>query len=102
MSLQVSIIQAFSGSVPIYIPLRNYESIGSLEKFVELQLQNELDVRVPFNRFIDFLRQNKLVLLLDGFDEMGQQVDQEKRRSNFEELLPLLLASPTRRSNFEE
>jgi predicted NACHT family NTPase len=83
-----------SDSVPIYIPLRNYESVSSLEKFVELQLQSELDVRVPFSRFVDFLRQNKLLLLLDGFDEMGQQVDQEKRRSNFQELLPLLAASP--------
>jgi hypothetical protein len=83
-----------TGPVPVYIPLRNYESVGSLEKFVELQLQSELDVRVPFNRFVDFLRQNKLLLLLDGFDEMGQQVDEQKRRLNFEELLPLLLASP--------
>jgi uncharacterized protein YjbI with pentapeptide repeats len=82
------------GPIPVYIPLRNYESIGALEKFIEVQLQNELDVRIPFNRLLEFLRQGKLLLLLDGFDEMGQQIDKEKRRSNFAELLPLLIASP--------
>jgi uncharacterized protein YjbI with pentapeptide repeats len=83
-----------TGPIPVYIPLRNYESVGSLEKFIEVQLQTELDVRVPFSRFLEFLGQGKLLLLLDGFDEMGQQVDQKKRRANFEEILPLLMASP--------
>ncbi len=83
-----------SALVPIYIPLRNYESVGSLEKFVEAQLQNELDIHVPFKKFLEFVTQGRLLLLLDGFDEMGQQVDKERRRANFEQLVPLLLASP--------
>jgi hypothetical protein len=82
-----------SALVPIYMSLRNFEQVGHLERFVEDRVEQELGLRLTYHRFVELLRRGTFVLFLDGFDEMGRQIDAETRRHHFQALLPLLLES---------
>lgn len=73
----------FSSIIPIYIPLRDYSRSFDVRSMVTDHLVNAYSLRTDFATFQMLLERGKLLLILDGFDEMAQMVDTETRRQHF-------------------
>lgn len=86
-------IKSGSGRIPIKIPLRDFESTGAIDRFAEQQFRSIFNSSFSFQTIIQLLQSDRFVLMLDGFDEMGQQVNPRTRRHHFEALSPLIFAS---------
>ena len=82
-----------SAQIPVLLALRNYGETNDIEKFIETQIQNELDIRISYHQFTRFLKTGRILLFLDGFDEMSQKVDKTTRILNFEKLLSFIIES---------
>jgi len=80
--------------IPLFISLRDFESFGSIDIFVKEKLKEEIGIEISYNKFINLLKEGRFLLLLDGFDEMGQRIDSKVRFENFENLIPIISASP--------
>jgi uncharacterized protein YjbI with pentapeptide repeats len=83
--------------IPLLIKLGNYARLekGSIQTMVTDFLVNECDLKTNYSTFQKFMKAGKLLLLLDGFDEMAMQVDQKIRVRNFE-LLAELAVEPNK------
>jgi uncharacterized protein YjbI with pentapeptide repeats len=79
--------------IPLFLPLRNFDAIGSLEPFLEHAVRQELGITVPYRLIKQYASEGRLLLLLDGFDEMGRLIDAAVRRASFQKLLPILMAA---------
>ncbi|MBW7992680.1 MAG: NACHT domain-containing protein [Planctomycetes bacterium] len=83
-------IENYSELRPVLFLLRDYHKCGSLEALVIHTLRREFNCDVPPTVFWRFAAEGKLVILLDGFDEMSPQVDGSKRVGNILLLARLL------------
>jgi len=74
------------GRVPIYVDLRRYTAALSLKQIV-LDLLDRHEVRVASYAAFEYLgREGRLLLILDGFDEMASRGNPELTLRNFREL----------------
>lgn len=70
--------------VPILIHLKNFtHALHDLRYLITSHLVNELNTDGRYAAFIRLLRRGKIILLLDGFDEMAMAVDETTRDHNF-------------------
>jgi uncharacterized protein YjbI with pentapeptide repeats len=72
--------------LPIRIDLRNADREFSLEGLILTHLSRVGLVRTSFDVFMYLLAQGRIVLILDGFDEMAARVTPAVTRKNFFEL----------------
>ncbi len=75
-----------TGIIPVRIELKNYRETLSYEKMLVNHLL-EHKVNTTNDEAFDFLlRTGEVLLILDAFDEMAVQVNEEVTKSNFDEL----------------
>jgi hypothetical protein len=73
--------------VPLYIPLRDYTKAGSLPVLFSDFFFRKHKIYIPgYDVFEELNRMGKLLLILDGFDEMAARVDRQKMINHFWEL----------------
>ena len=75
-----------SSRIPLYIPLHVYDRIGGATGVGTLLtdcLAKNYDVDASRRALKKLMEAGKLLLILDGFDEMYQKVDAKTRKDNF-------------------
>jgi hypothetical protein len=75
--------------IPLLIPLRRFYEAPNHEELIRQFFLQECGVNIQYALFQDFLEKGRLLLLLDGFDEMGAKSDPIIRKSNYLKLAPL-------------
>jgi len=78
---------------PILFYLKEYHRLRSLNEFITYTLFREFNRDISLQLFWDLAASGKLLLLLDGFDEMSPQLDAKKRSQLLLDLNPLLTCS---------
>lgn len=84
--------------IPVYVPLKWYADLGDeggVKALVTTYLVNDQGVSTDYKAFVALMKAGKLLLILDGFDEMAMKVDDKTRKRNFE-LLAELAAPPNK------
>ncbi len=77
---------------PLYVPLREYPRSGSIEALITDVLCRTYRVRLAgYSAFEQLNRMGRLLLILDGFDEMAGRIDTEQVLKHFWELARLLV-----------
>jgi len=77
--------------IPVVIELKNYQKSVSLESLITDLLINKYSVEIKnFNAFKHLNEAGKLLLILDGFDEMASRVDYKITLANFREFDKLI------------
>lgn len=72
--------------IPILIELKNYQKSISIESLITDLLVNKYSIEIKnFNAFKHLNDSGKLLLILDGFDEMASRVDLKVTLANFRE-----------------
>jgi uncharacterized protein YjbI with pentapeptide repeats len=74
---------------PFLITLKNFYKYDSIEKLLAFSAKEEFQRDVSIQLIYRQLETGQIVLLLDGFDEMAQQIDTDIRVSNFLQLTHL-------------
>ena len=74
--------------IPCYFRLRDFSRSPDLDAFVRSQLLNEFGSS-DIAAFQHLLRSGRILLMLDGFDEIGKQSDERARMRFFAMLTPL-------------
>ncbi|MFY9619453.1 MAG: tetratricopeptide repeat protein [Pyrinomonadaceae bacterium] len=77
--------------IPMLVTLNRYHKSADIEQLMTGFLVNECGVRRDFNTFLKLASRGKLLIILDGFDEMAKQVDMNVRRHNFKEISRLVV-----------
>jgi tetratricopeptide (TPR) repeat protein len=77
--------------IPLLVTLNRYHKSADIEQMMTDFLVNECGIRRNFNTFLKLAARGKLLIILDGFDEMAKQVDVNIRRHNFREIAQLLV-----------
>lgn len=80
-----------SSTIPCYFRLRDFARSPDLDAFVRTQLLNNFGTS-DLVSFSHLLATGRLLLLLDGFDEMGKQSNETARMNFFSVLTPLFVA----------
>jgi uncharacterized protein YjbI with pentapeptide repeats/GTPase SAR1 family protein len=76
--------------IPVHIPLRDYNKAVDIRQLVTNLLINQYRVKIAsYEAFEKLLDSGRLVLILDGFDEMATKVDKKVTIDNFRELTKL-------------
>jgi len=76
--------------VPIMVPLRDYTKAVDIRQLVTNLLINQYRIKLAsYAAFEKLLDSGRIVLLLDGFDEMATKVDRKVTIENFRELAKL-------------
>lgn len=71
---------------PIYVDLRNFAQIVSMRQ-IAFDLFDRYRAELPsFDAFSEFFQEGRLLLLLDGFDEMASKADPRVTLENFREI----------------
>jgi hypothetical protein len=84
-------LDGFPTRIPFYLQLRDFGRFPDVQAFVTSQLL--LDFGVSDHATFRYMLQGAcLLLLLDGFDEMGRQVDSQTRKHFFAQVTPLFCA----------
>ena len=79
-----------SSLIPCYFRLRDFSRSSDLDAFVRSQILNEFGSSdVP--AFQHLLRTGRILLMLDGFDEVGKQSNERVRMRVFSMLAPLFV-----------
>ncbi|MCP5105144.1 MAG: NACHT domain-containing protein, partial [bacterium] len=78
--------------LPLFFPLRNFEK--SMEAYIVSQLNTEGITDIDFARFTRRIKDDELILLLDGFDEMTQKIDADEKGKNFDKIRKLIDCCP--------
>lgn len=67
--------------IPLFLPLRNFEE--RIDSFIinECNIAGITDIDYP--RFLKRAENGEFLLILDGFDEMTNQIDNDQKRRNF-------------------
>lgn len=76
--------------IPLLVPLRKYYEVADHEEMILQFFSQECQANIPYSLFHEFLTRGKLLLLLDGFDEMGARSDPTTRKANYLKLAPLV------------
>lgn len=82
-------IQDIQGRLPVFMPLNKFET--ELPTFVGKVCEEVGIEDINFSRFKELARDGKLLIILDGFDEMTQYINPTKQRSNFGQVRRQLL-----------
>ena len=70
--------------VPVIIYLKNFtKALHDLRYLITSHLVNELNTEGRYAAFLRLLKRGRIVLILDGFDEMAMVVDEATRDRNF-------------------
>jgi hypothetical protein len=69
--------------IPLFIPLRRYYEATDHEDIASQFFSLECGTELQYPLFHEFLTQGRLLLLLDGFDEMGARSDPMVRKANY-------------------
>ena len=79
--------------LPILISLSRYHTSADIFQMVTDFLANECSIKRNANMraFLKMAEAGKLVVILDGFDEMAKQVDRNVRKRNFSEIARILV-----------
>ncbi|WP_433555394.1 TIR domain-containing protein [Pseudonocardia xinjiangensis] len=64
--------------IPILIELRTLDTANSVAALVAAHLTNEGETRIDINAFLYMLREGRIVLLFDGFDELVTRVSYDR------------------------
>jgi formylglycine-generating enzyme required for sulfatase activity len=78
--------------IPVYIPLKYYSELGTeggVEALITHVLVNQYQVHTNYPALKKFMGSGKLLILLDGYDEMAMKVDLDRRKKNFRTLTKL-------------
>ncbi len=77
--------------IPVLIELKIYQKSISIESLITDLLLNKYSVEIKnFNAFKHLNESGKLLLILDGFDEMASRVDKKVTLANFREFDKLI------------
>jgi tetratricopeptide (TPR) repeat protein len=79
--------------IPLLVTLNRYHKSADIEQMMTDFLVNECGIRRDFDTFLKLAARGKLLIVLDGFDEMAKQVDVNARRHNFREIARLLVGN---------
>ena len=79
--------------IPLLISLNHYHKAADISQMITDFLVNECGIRRDFDTFLRLAARGKLLVILDGFDEMAKQVDANVRRHNFREISRLLVGN---------
>jgi len=79
--------------IPLLVTLNRYHKSADIEQMMTDFLVNECGIRRDFDTFLKLAARGKLLIILDGFDEMAKQVDVNVRRHNFREISRLLVGN---------
>lgn len=77
--------------IPLLVTLNRYHKSADIEQMMTDFLVNECGIHRDFDTFLKLAVRGKLLIILDGFDEMAKQVDVNIRRHNFREISRLLV-----------
>jgi hypothetical protein len=80
---------------PLFIPLKEFYNHSSLETLIQYSVRSSYRRDIPPSVFWRIAAEGQFVFLLDGFDEMGTQVDTQQRLAHFITLSPLLTLKST-------
>lgn len=83
-------IEGRSTLKPFLINLKDFHKYDTLDKLLTYSALREFEREVSLPLIYRQIETGQMVLLLDGFDEMAQQVDTDIRVRNFLNLTPLL------------
>lgn len=75
--------------IPLLIPLRKYYEAADHQEIIMQFFAQECCVSLQYSLFHEFLTTGRILLLLDGFDEMGAKSDPTIRKSNYLKLATL-------------
>lgn len=77
--------------IPILIKLRDYSKYGDVQKLIIEVLRSDFELPIETYDQLDILlRSGKLLLILDGFDEMTMKANKAKMLDNFREIITLI------------
>lgn len=81
-------VDPVNNRLPLLIRLRDYTSFDSLSELITDFVENKCGIAKPgsYEVFQRLNKDGRLLLLLDGFDEMGAQIDEEITKNHFNEL----------------
>ncbi|RYE58661.1 MAG: NACHT domain-containing protein [Sphingobacteriales bacterium] len=85
-----SYIQGSTNVKPFLINLKDFYKHDTLDKLLVYSALREFEKEVSLELIYRQIETGQIILLLDGFDEMAQQVDTDIRMRNFLHLAPLL------------
>jgi predicted NACHT family NTPase len=78
--------------LPLIIQLRDFAKVISVESLFSEFFFRKHEIPLPgYSAFEQLNRMGKLLLILDGFDEMAARVDKQQRINNFWELTKLVV-----------
>src|SRR5207248_1869011 len=81
--------------LPVFVPLRLFRRSSDALAVVRQSLHDDFRVDLPPTTLLHRIQNGSLVLLLDGFDEMAERSDRDRRAKLFGELSPFITsASP--------
>lgn len=80
---------------PIFFQLKDFPDPADLDAFVAATMTRELWTNIPAGTFWKFASEGRLVLLLDGFDEIAAGSSQQSRLASFVNLSKLLFSGST-------
>lgn len=72
--------------IPILIELKNYIAGTQIESLITNYLVNKLNVDIKFKEFEELNKQGKFLIVLDGFDEIGNLPNEDIVLKTFQEL----------------
>lgn len=81
----------FNIPVPIFISLKNYNQIKDIKGMIMDVLKNDYNIIIHSSAYFqNLLEDGKLILLLDGFDEMESKSNKDIILKNFDEIAKLV------------
>ncbi|HEY1699853.1 MAG TPA: pentapeptide repeat-containing protein, partial [Trebonia sp.] len=75
------------GLIPIYVELRELDKAHSVDALVAAHLANHGEKQIDLKAFRYMLRQGRVVLLFDGFDELATRVTFDRAADHLQTLL---------------
>ncbi len=82
-----------SSPVPLLFQLKHFDIATGLEAFIQATHRRDLGCDVPLDAFWNMAASGYYLFLLDGFDEIAQLADSNRRASLLQELAPLLFSN---------
>lgn len=84
----------FSVPIPVFISLKRYHSLKEIKEQILEMMKNEYNLIIPSPLYFQkLLEDGKLILFLDGFDEMESKSNKDIIFKNFEEIIKLVTKS---------
>jgi len=81
----------FNFPIPIFVSLKNYNRIKNIKEMIQDVIKNDYNIIIHSPvYFQNLLEDGKIILLLDGFDEMESKSNKDIIIKNFEEITKLV------------